>query len=313
VTELQIAIVAGAAVVLVWVLVANFRDQRDAKAALEKRAAPSIEEPLARPFGERTGAAEMPDEICESIAVLKWAEPALSARVEHELRGIRRVGSKPLLFAWVCEGSQTPQPEPSASRVLELRIGVLLATRSGPLHAMEYTEWQELVMKVATNSGAQVLIPEMATVLSQARSLDQQCAAVDAQLSLVIRADHVLSVESIVGAATAAGLEQRGESRFAMGPVHQQRFSVFPGDSGETLVLLLDVPRTAQPRLAFEEMRQAGLAMASVLSAQLVDESGRLLAPNDFELIAEQVAAREQALQQMGIEPGSPVALRLFL
>jgi hypothetical protein len=313
VTELQIAIVAGAAVVLAWVVFANFRDQRDAKAALEKKTPPVFEEPFVRSSTERGAAAEMPDERCESIAVLTWAEPAIAARIENELRGVRRVGSKPLLLAWVCEGLQAPQPEPGASRVVELRMGVLLATRNGPLHAMEYTEWQELVMRVATNSGAQVSIPEMSTVLAKARSLDQQCAAVDAQLSLVIRAGQVLSVDSIAAAASAAGLEQRGESRYAMGPAHQQRFSVFPGDSGETLVLLLDVPRTVQPRLAFDEMKQAAMTMASVLSAQVVDESGRRLEQADFELIAQQVAAKEQALQEMGIEPGSSVALRLFL
>jgi hypothetical protein len=313
VTELQLAIVAGAAVVLAWVLFANFRDQRKAKTALQKPSPPTYEEPVLRGPSERGAAGECPDSRSEAIARLTWQEPIVSARVEQELRGVRRVGSKPLLFGWRGQGAEAINSEPPEARVAELQIGVLLATRSGPLHAMEYTEWQALVTRVAGACGAQAQIPEMSEVLAQARRLDQQCASVDAQLSLVIRADRVLSSESISSAANAAGLEQRGELRFALGPIGQQRFSVFPGDSGQTVVLMLDVPRAVEPRLAFEEMVKAGRAMASLLSAELVDESGRRLEPRDFQLIAEQVSSKEQALKQIGIEPGSPIALRLFL
>ncbi len=312
-TELQVAIVAGAAIVLVWVLFANFRDQRGANKAVENTAPTLVEEPVLRVASERTQEGEIPSEFSESIARLTWQEPIVTSRIEAELRGVRRVGSKPLLFGWIASPGEEPQPQPTAERISALQIGVLLATRSGPLHAMEYTEWQALATRLATSLGAQLVLPEMSEVLSRARALDQLCASVDAQLSLAIRAEQVLSVDAIAHAARLAGLEQRGESRFAMGGLTQQRFSVFPGDTGDTLVLLLDVPRTTEPRLAFEEMVRVGQSMALALSARLSDDSGRSLSPKDFELIADQVAAKAQQLRQSGIEPGSAMALRLFL
>ena len=312
-TELQLAIIAGAAIVLVWVLFANFRDRQAASKSIEKKAPVPVEEPVMRVSADRSQQADMPSEFSEAIAVLSWQEPASVSRVEAELRGVRRVGSKPLLFAWRATADASVVAQPNFQRLCELQIGVLLATRTGPLHAMEYTEWQELLTRLATNLGARLSMPEMSSVLSKARALDQQCAAIDAQLSLLIRADHVLSTDAISSAASAVGLEQRGESRFALGAMGQQRFSVFPGDTGETLVLLLDVPRTTEPRRAFEEMLKTAQSMAEILSGRLSDDSGRSLGPRDFELIADQVALKERALGEAGIEPGSPVALRLFL
>jgi hypothetical protein len=313
VTELQVTIIAAAAIVLAWVLFANFRDRQAAKRLLEKNPPVLQEEPLMRAPAERGELGETPCSLSESIALLTWRDPVSASRVEAELRGVRRVGSKPLLFGWISAAGEHPSPHPTAERISQLQIGVLLATRSGPLHAMEFTEWQELTARLAAGLGAHVSIPPMSEVLSKARALDQQCAAIDAQLSIVIRADQVLSAGAISQAAALAGLEQRGESRFAMGAIGQQRFSVFPGDSGQTLVLLLDVPRTLEPQRAFQDMLKAAQTMSEVLSARLSDDSGRSLAARDFELIADQVAAKEQQLRQAGIEPGSPVALRLFL
>lgn len=312
-TELQVAIIVGAAGVLAWVLVANFRDRQAVGKSMEKKAPVMFEEPAMRLPTDRASQADTPSDFSEAIASLSWQEPVLASRVETELRGVRRVGSKPLLFAWSAAHGGPALAQPNFQRVSQMQIGVLLATRAGPLHAMEYTEWQELMTRLATNLGARLSMPEMSVVLSKARALDQQCASVDAQLSLVIRADQLLSADAIRNAALAAGLEQRGESRFAMGSMGQQRFSVFPGDLGDTLVFLLDVPRTEAPQLAFQEMLKTAQAMSEILAARLSDDSGRILGPRDFELIADQVAAKERALEQVGIKPGSSAALRLFL
>ena len=312
-TDLQIAIIAGAGLVLAWVLFANFRDQQAATKASEKKAPVWPEEPVMHTPAERGQQAEVPCDLSEAIASLRWQLPVPVSRIESELRGVRRVGAKPLLFGWIALPGEAALPYPDSESVCELQIGVLLATRSGPLHAMEYTEWQELLARLAAGLGAQLSMPDMSTVLSKARALDQQCAAVDAQLTLMIRADQVLSADAINHAAFAVGLEQRGELRFAMGAMGQQRFSVFPGDTGGTLVFLLDVRRTIKPSLSFDDMLKTAQSMSAQLSARLTDESGRSLGPKDFELILDQVAAKERQLREAGIEPGSPVALRLFL
>ena len=311
-TELQWTVVAGAAIVLLGVVVANFRDWSRAKKRIILPAA-SIDEPRSTPALERAIEGVLPSEISEAIALLEWQLPASVAKLQQELRGWRHVGSKPLALGWVSRPGEPAQAQPQTSEVVALQVGLLLANRSGPLNAMEYSEWQEQLGRIAGALGARLTVPSMSDVLSQARQLDQRCAEVDAQLTLAVSSGEILSATKIASAASAAGLESRGESRFAKGSQHQQRFSVFPGESGASLILLLDVPRTFAPSDAFREMTATAEVLASVLDAQVTDEAGHRLSARNFEDIAAQVADKEQRLLAMDITPGSPVAQRLFL
>lgn len=312
-TELQWTVVAGATIVLLGVLVANFRDWSRAKKRITHSAA-AIEEPLLiSPPVERIIEGVLPSEISEAIAILEWQLPASVAKLQQELRGWRHVGSKPLAFGWVSRPGELAQAQPQTPEVFALQVGLLLATRSGPLHAMEYSEWQEQLGRIAGTSGARLTVPSMSDVLSQARQLDQRCAEVDAQLTLAVTSAEILSAAKIASSASAAGLESRGESRFAKGSLYQQRFSVFPGESGASLILMLDVPRTAAPAEAFREMIATAEVLASVLDAEVTDEAGHRLSAQNIEGIAAQVADKEQRLLAIGITPGTPMAQRLFL
>ncbi len=311
-TELQWTVVAGATIVLLWVLVVNFRDSSRAKKRITQSASVT-EEPLLAPPAERIIEGVLPSEISEAIAILEWQLPASVAKLQQELRGWRHVGSKPLAFGWVSRPGEAAQAQPQSQEVFALQVGLLLATRSGPLHAMEYSEWQEQLGRIAGALGARLTVPSMSDVLSKARQVDQRCAEVDAQLTLAVTSVEILSAAKIASAASAAGLEPRGESRFAKGPLHRQRFSVFPGESGVSLILLLDVPRTVAPVEAFREMIATAELLASVLDAQVTDEAGHRLLAQNFEGIAAQVADKEQRLLAMGITPGTPMAQRLFL
>ena len=311
-TDLQLAIAIGAAVVVLWVLAFNVREWRRIRGRVAA-AAPASDEPMFAVPAERLVESITPSAIAEAVATLAWSAPIPVQRVQQELRGWRHVGSKPICVAWRSGASATFDAQPGDEQVTGLQVGVLLATRSGPLHAMEYSEWQDALGRLARSLGAQLDLPTMADVLSKARALDQQCAALDAQLSLALTSMQILSVAAIGAAAHAAGCEARGEGRFAMGPLHHQRFSVFPGDTGNSVVLLLDVPRTHAPEQAFDEMLTCAQKMAALLPASLTDESGRALVDTDLGLIREQVAKRAEALRAVGIEPGGPVAQRLFL
>lgn len=279
-------------------------------------------EPLSRPAdevlpviqtSERLFEPLLPSAIGESIAELSWSSPVAAGPVLHAIRGWRHVGSKPLSFGWRLADAAAFTAEPPQDQIVGLQVGILLATRSGPLHAMEYTDWHDAVMRLATDHGAQLTIEPMHEVLTRARTLDRSCADVDAQLAIALGSDAGLSPLAVDAAAREIGLEPRGESRYAKGPLHHQRFSVFPADGGMGLVLLLDVPRTASPVEAFDDMLSTGRALADALSAELTDEAGRLLLPEDIVLIREQLMRQEARILALGITPGSALAQRLFL
>jgi hypothetical protein len=309
--ELQIVIATAAAGVLAWIVFVNVREYRATKKLIAEQ--PQAKEPVftsAQP--ERRPDADPPSEFADAVAILKWSTPISVIRVQQQIRGWRRVGTKPLVVGWV--SADQLLAEPIGLEVSELRIGVLLATRSGPLHAMEYSEWRNSLDQIAQALGATLEVPPMTVVLARAKELDQRCAAVDAQLSMCIATDRVLSLAEIQSAASQAGLQAKSESRFvAVDQQQQQRYSVFPGDNGSSLVLLLDVPRTTDPTEAMRDMRKTAMRLAEILSGQLADEQGRPLNNDSLDVIENQVAQRADALTAMGVVPGSVLALRLFL
>ena len=311
-TDVQWAVFAAAAVALVWVIMVNLRERKRAEKAIPVRA-PNTQEPQITKVLPAQSDAPLPTELVDAIATMRWVTPISVYRVLQQIRGWRRVGTKPLAFGWLTAGELVTEPQ--GETVDELHVGLLLATRSGPVHAMEFSEWQNTLGQISGALGAQLEVPPMTVVLARARTLDQQCAAVDAQLSLCVSVDEVLTVPGIQSAAEHLGLEPRGESRFvALDAITgQPRFTVFPGDTGTTLIFLLDVPRTEAPALAFQDMRQAAGSLAQFLSGVITDEAGRALSAEDLQMIEEQVSERSEKLQALGFAPGSVIAQRLFL
>ena len=77
-------------------------------------------------------------------------------------------------------------------------------------------------------------------------------------------------------------------------------------------VLLLDVPRVADPVRAFDQMKQVAKRMAQTLDAMLVDDNRRPLDDAALAAIRQQVQATAAALAEVRIEPGSARAQALF-
>jgi len=78
------------------------------------------------------------------------------------------------------------------------------------------------------------------------------------------------------------------------------------------IVLVLDVPRVADPPRTFDQMRMTAKRLAHNLGAELVDDNQRALDDAALASIRKQVEAAAEALRESGIEPGSPRALALF-
>lgn len=314
-TEIQLIVAVAAGAAIVWVMTANWRDRRRAAKARPpgSSSASVIEEPIySGPSAERAKA-YCPDPLSDAIARLRFVTPVALEKILPQMRGWHRVGSKPLSFGWSTDGADF-QSEPQGGEVQALEIGVLMATRSGPLHAVEYTEWREALERIATVCGAQLDIPPMSDVLTQARALDETCAGIDAQLSIGVTTPQVLSASAIQSAALSLGLDSRGELRFVpASEEREQSFTVFAGDSGNSLTLLLDVPRAANPLAAFAQMRECAVALAETLSGEITDDSGRALDYRALEMIEKQIAEKAERLVSAGITPGSALALRLFM
>ena len=161
-----------------------------------------------------------------------------------------------------------------------------LVSRAGVVSDAELLEFRSAVETLAAAVASSVSAPEMRAALEAARALDRLCAEVDIEVAL-----HVVGI---------------GTREVALeGP-----FKASPRDDGVTLTL--DVARTRQPARAYEAMARAGRHLAAEQGGRVVDDTGRELDERALAAIGAQLEAVSQRLLASGIEPGSPLALRLF-
>jgi hypothetical protein len=161
-----------------------------------------------------------------------------------------------------------------------------LVSRAGVVPEPELIEFRTAVESLAAAVGGHARAPGMREALQAARQLDGTCAEADIQVAL-----HVVGV--------AAQHDFSG-----------QPFQAAPREDGVTLTL--DVARTPEPEHGYDAMARAGQALARTQGGRLVDDTGRELDERALASIRTQVEVVRRLLSGRGIEPGSPLALRLF-
>jgi len=170
---------------------------------------------------------------------------------------------------------------------LKVRAALQLISRNGVVSDAEVVEFRSMVETMASQLGATVSAPEMREALDVARELDRICADADIQVAL-----HVVGIG------------------FTPAQFDGQAFQGAPRDDGVTLTL--DVARTPEPARGYEAMARAGRQLAQSRGGRVVDDTGRELDERALAAVGAQLEAVRQRLAGCGIEPGSPLALRVF-
>ncbi|HEX4927043.1 MAG TPA: cell division protein ZipA C-terminal FtsZ-binding domain-containing protein [Burkholderiales bacterium] len=166
------------------------------------------------------------------------------------------------------------------------QAGLQLVSRAGVVGEPELVEFRSAVETLTARLGGSAAAPEMREALHAARELDRACAEADIQVAL-----HVVGVPSA--------------PRF-----DGQPFQAAARADGVTLTL--DVPRTAEPSRSYEAMARAGRELAAKHGGRLVDDEGRELDERALAAIGVQLEVVRRLLAGRGLEPGSPLALRVF-
>ena len=162
-----------------------------------------------------------------------------------------------------------------------LRAALQMVSRGGVISEPELLEFRSRVEALAAAHGASVAAPEVGAALQAARELDRACADVDVQIAL-----HILGVSHA--------------------SMKNQPFQSAARPDGVTL--LLDVPRTPDLIRSYEAMVRA----ARQLGGRIVDDNGNPLDERALGAIGLEVEALHARLTELRVEPGSPLALRLF-
>ncbi len=268
------------------------------------------------------------DALIDAIAPLTFDAPVAGDVVLAHLPSKRHVGSK----LTIVEGldSETGQWEvPAAGRRYgELQAGVQLASRTGALNEIEYSEFVQRMQVFADAIGASLDPPDMLDVMGRAREVDAFASQHDAQLAVHLHAR---------GPAWSVGYIQQHARRhgFVAGVVPGRL--VYPSSeegappvltltfdsqaaladepdraSVRDVTLAFDVPQTDPSVEPFKAWQAAAQALAVGMDADVVDDDQRPLSTPGFEAIGGELGTLYGALSARDLAAGTASARRLF-
>ena len=302
-TDLQLGLVLIGAAAVAAVLIYNRLQERSTRRAAQtafgsrhadvlldpaaSRVEPTLEQAVVpRPAPQ---AHAMPDSRIDYIIDLAPQRPAGAARILELWAPLeRRFGKRALLAASDGRGWRRLHAGDAGSCVA-LRAGLQLVSRAGVTSDAEVLEFRSAVESAAAQLKAAISAPEMREALDAARELDRVCAQADIEVAL-----HVLGAFDEASVAGYADQPFRAARR------------------DDRVTFTLDVPRTLEVGRSYESMARAAQHLAGASGGRLVDDQAKTLDQHALAAIGAQLEPSRRLLAERGIEPGSPLALRLF-
>lgn len=225
--------------------------------------------------------------------------------------------------AWVGFDEATANWEmvQAIGRYRELRIGLQLADRSGPINTALVDQFRKAIERVGDELTAVPEIPPAREAVARAINLDRLCAEVDIQLAVHLAPRHDPFVPDLVR-DLALGKGFRLAPDGVLGyhdPAGDRLFSLQMPDArapdglpAPTACCILEVPCVADGERAFDRMMAVAQELADGLDALLVDEHRRPITERFVAPVRQQIGQLQARMAAQGVPAGSPLALRLF-
>jgi hypothetical protein len=236
----------------------------------------------------------LPDERLDYIVALRIPMGIPAASVLESWRPIEQRFARRVLLAGSGGSGWRPVAQADFGSFSSLRAALQLVSRAGVISEAELLEFRSEVETLGARIRAQVSSPEMREALEAARRLDKLCADTDIQVAF-----HVIG----------EGLDQQAVEA-AIGEIGEAPYEVARRADG--LTLILDIPRTSDIVRAYEVMARTAKQLAARLGGSVVDDRGNPLDDRALAAIEAQMEPMRRQLVEGGIQPGSPLALRLF-
>jgi hypothetical protein len=326
-SELQIGLLAIGVLVVAGVLAYNRVQERGARRGAEQafrsshpdvlldqpggRREPTIAAaPRPAPAAEPAGAPQ-PDTRIDYVIGLGFPQPVALPALLDAWRAIERRHARRALLSRNTEGTGW-------------QAALQLVSRDGPVGEGDLIEFRAAIDALAAAHGGTVSAPEMRAAVEAARELDGFCTDADVQVVLHVTGGPFPGTK-IRAAAEAGGLALESDGRFALRDEEQRLLYTLGARDGapfsaETmrdaapsdLTLALEVCRAPDTARTFQSMTRLARQLSSLLGGQVVDDNGNTLDERGMAAIAQQLDAVRAQLEERGIRPGSPAALRVF-
>ncbi len=271
------------------------------------------------------------DALIDAIVPLALESPISGELALACLPPSRRAGSKPFYIEGLDAESGTWEVLSAGRRYGELQAGVQLASRSGPLNEIEYSEFMQRLEAYAEAVGASIdgsNAPDMLEVVARARELDGLAGPLDAQLTVTLRTNGVTwSVSYVQQVAARLGFvpgavpgrlvlpsgEEGAPAMLVLAVDAQAALAEDPQASAiRDCTLTLDVPQTPAGKEPFPAWQLAARQLADELDATLGDDEGQPIGLHAFAAIGQELDGLYARLDGLDLPAGSAAARRLF-
>jgi len=292
------------------------------------RIEPVLDEPEQADLPRAPVLQQVLDPALDALVALETEQPISGDALLAALPGSRRVGSKPFFV----EGQlvHTPQWELArpGQRYRAVRAGIQLANRAGPLNEIEFSEFVQLVNRLAEALHLQPEYPDMVQQVRRARELDQFALNHDAQLTFTVRAlraawspgylvQHAQRAGFVAGALPGRLALPANEADAAPVLLLQYPAEAALAEDPEQSALLqfaltLDVPQVDRSERPYVRLRQLAQQLAQDMEGVLTDDAGAPLQREALDQIGAELEALYEALQARGLPAGAALTRRLF-
>jgi len=284
--------------------------------------------PASRPQVHNVGSLLQPalNPEIDTIAMM-LADTPVEADVYAPMVSEASVLSKRILWEGLVGGLWQPIDPTLDEKYREIRSGLQLADRGGPVEAELLASFDQMMQGFAERINAVSQRESATEAMRRAQMVDQFCAETDIEIAVNIigKSGVTFATTKVRGLAESQGLTALANGEFALKDDYGRvLFTVRNGNPAEApairtdipyltqLTFALDVPRTPEPGQMFERMYTLALQFADVLHGELVDDNKKLLTANSRRVIAETIFGITGEMQQKGVIPGASVALRLY-
>lgn len=336
-SDLQIGLISLGVILILVLVCFNWWQDRRVRQRMQEHFPETDEDPLmgglAPPTGRRepgirgSAAPEAnvdevteADPVCEAVIDVVFSHPVSGAELLTAVRSIQKAGEKPVRVLVEHEGGHSLRLR-DTSNYLSVQLAVLLANRSGALTDIEWSHLWTTAEDLAERFEGSVEGPEQDQVLQRARSLDELCASLDAQVVLVLKLAQARPVAEVTQAVKEAGFVGFGNQLAWMSEAGVPRFTLlyagepagdFSSAGVDRLDLVLDVPRSQPDEHAFSRMACVGRDLASRLEATLVDEQGQPVNESADHAVDEKLHELYNNLEQASFPAADIRTVRLF-
>ncbi|MGE8546189.1 MAG: cell division protein ZipA C-terminal FtsZ-binding domain-containing protein [Alcaligenes sp.] len=337
-SDLQIALILLGILLILLVVVFNWWQDRRIRQQMQSQFPDGDTDPLMSQLSEAErrepsmgrgepasadgehDAAEV-DCTTEAVIDISFSQPVQAQALAQALQGVQRVGGKPVRYFAECEGGGHRARLRAGESYSSMQLAVLLANRSGPLSAIEWSQLWTAAQSLAQQFDASVEGPEQNDVLRRAAALDNACADLDALVGISVRLPGPLPAAKVIQAVRDAGFLPYGQQLAWLADSGQPRFTAMfdsanPNDiqsaSIERIDLLLDLPNSPADDHAFSRMATVARDLAGRLEGVVLDDQGRPLPESADQNIDEQLSNLYRRLDEAGFTAGQERTGRVF-